>query len=45
MSTPVILLPVDGSEHATRRRRPTLKLVGLMHALRAFVITATVPSR
>jgi len=32
MSTPVILLPVDGSEHATRATAYALKLAGLMHA-------------
>ena len=32
MSTPVILLPVDGSEHATRATAYALKLAGLMSA-------------
>jgi nucleotide-binding universal stress UspA family protein len=32
MSTPVILLPVDGSEHATRATAYALKMVGLMGA-------------
>lgn len=32
MSTPVILLPVDGSEHATRAAAYALKLAGLMRA-------------
>ncbi|WP_319408937.1 universal stress protein [uncultured Desulfosarcina sp.] len=32
MSTPVILLPVDGSEHATRATAYALKIVGLMGA-------------
>ena len=32
MSTPVILLPVDGSEHANRATAYALKLAGLMSA-------------
>jgi len=32
MSTPVIMLPVDGSEHATRATAYALKLAGLMSA-------------
>lgn len=32
MSTPVILLPVDGSEHAARATAYALKIVGLMKA-------------
>ena len=32
MSTPVILLPVDGSEHADRAMAYALKIAGLMSA-------------
>jgi len=32
MSTPVILLPVDGSDHATRAAGYALKIAGLMSA-------------
>jgi nucleotide-binding universal stress UspA family protein len=32
MSAPVILLPVDGSEHAARATAYALKMAGLMHA-------------
>lgn len=32
MSTPVILVPVDGSEHATRAAAYALKMAGLMDA-------------
>ena len=32
MSTPLILLPVDGSEHATRAAAYALKMAGLMSA-------------
>jgi len=32
MSAPVLLLPVDGSEHAARATAYALKMAGLMHA-------------